>query len=715
MDTSTYKTIKTLSTMKLKIYIAIILLLECITLEAQVCTNIFANSQTNEKIASVPSNCVYHLGSMNIDQLLLEDEQVAADSVGLERFGKAFESVYSMEDGVWTQTLTGRVWMISFEAENAYSMNLVFDHVVLSSEAEVYVTDSARNVVFGPVTAECLHGRSTFLSDIIPGSQINVYLYEPTNQMGQSTLNISKVVYGYKADAIMALASPPTYDGDIVLYPLYSYYADGFGSVITASGTHKCSGALVMTTDHSFRPFFLTSFRGSGVGSVNLENALFKFHVRRTLNYGALTQSYSYYGATERAFVNLGTFLSLLELDDDLKNNKDLTWLGWDRSGVTPSSGIILYHRYQIEKLMSVDSSFGVLNSYQWYLPSIFSYDFKVGDVLLDNNCRLVGLLRKYSDSNPVFSRFDYSWDHINDPAKSLYSWLDPIGTNQMTIDACKPLSIEGPTIPCDNSIYEIIPGLPDGYTVQWGFRNNSSLADDILSMDSLQSNQCLIETGGNHINDTLYAEILLDGIVVQTLEKKINTSDGFVGHVSGIKLANTSVPYLGLIDGGTYEGTAGGFFSIYSDQLPNCSVYIIDDHMGYPYHNTNSTSMSFRLPLNEVGTTLTVHVVSDVDCTHFVMYIKLTSTILIRVENSDSACEVSLVSELENGETIPYQDGEDMEWDLKIVDSATGNTKYESNVKGNSTQVNTSEWPSGVYVVQGKVGDEILSKKISK
>ena len=702
--------------MKLRIFFAIILLFECFTLEAQVCTRLFANSQTNEKISSVPSSSVYHLGSMNIDQLLLEDEQLESDSMNIARFGKAFETVYSMDDGVWVQTLTGRVWSISFEAENALSLNLVFDHVVLSSGAEVYVTDSARTVIFGPVTAESLNDRSTFLSDIIPGSQINVYLYEPANQAGQSTLNISKVVYGYREESIKTLASYPSFDGDIVLYPLYEFYADGMGSMIMADGIHSCSGALVMTTDHSFRPFFLTSLTGAYQGGSlekNLENGMFKLHVRRTQNNGEVTPSYSYYGATVRAAINPGNLQLLLELDDDLKSNKHLTWLGWDRSGITPPNGKILYHKSQIEKLKVVDASFAKLHATFWYLPSISYQAFSEGSILLDNNSRLVGIQHKFYDGHPAFGRFDFSWDYHSEPEKSLYSWLDPDGTNQMTTDACKPLTIDGPTIPCGYTIYEV-PGLPEGYTVQWGFRNNPSLGEELLVTDSLQSNQCSIDNLGMHINDTLYAEMIWQGVVVQTLEKKINTADGFVGHVSGIRLANTSVPYLGLVDGGTYEGAAGSSFTIYSNKLPHCTIYFTDDFKSHIYHNTFFSNFILQIPASALGKTLIVEIRSDVDCTSFVMYINVTSSVQLQVQNSDASCEVSLTAELENGETVPYPE-ENVEWNLKIVDSVTGNTKYESNVQGSSAQVNTTGWSSGVYVVQAAVGDEVLTKKISK
>lgn len=697
-------------------------LLLCIGMNAQVSTNVFTCGQDNDRICRVHPGSIHHLGSMDKNLLLLEDEENNSDTTRVTRFGKAFDSTFSLEDGVWSMTAQGRVWMISLEAEGALSLNLVFNHVSLPTGAEVYVTNNDRSIVFGPVTADDLNDRDKFLSDIIPGSQVNVYLFEPTEKMGCSSLEISKVVYGYNASAIMNLTSYPPFDGDVVLYPLYEFYTDGIGTLILADGTHSCSGALVMTTDNSFSPYFLTSYEGARAGKSfqerkdDIENGMFKFHVRRTLNNGALTQGYIYYGATIRANI-IVTGMVLLELDDDLKNNKNLTWLGWDRSGVTPTNGAILYHQSHIEKLQIIENAFQPLNLRYWRIASGYNYyskNYVLGATLLDNNNRLVGILneRHASDTNQLmcdFGRFDTGWQFYNSSELSLYSWLDPNGTNSMTTNARKPLTLEGPEKPCGHAVYEV-PGLPEGYTVNWRLTNEPALEEQVDTAN-LPANR--FEIIGNYVNGTVYADINRNGTIVQTLEKRVNSSWGFGGYVTGIRLANTMAPYLGLINGGTYVGNAGNSFTIHSPQLSNCTIYYSYNYRSFMYHVGNASEFTLTVPSNNQGGPIMVEIVNDEDSTYFKMFIQVNSATRMNIQHSDDICVVSLTSDSGNGETVLSAEAED--WNVKVLDTMTGITKYQSNVHGTSAQISTTGWNSGIYVVQAKVGDEVLTKKFGK
>lgn len=235
-------------------------------INAQVETHYYEKGGTpNLRHSISKSIMVKRMPAFDIEKV--KEENVEKDvKTGLCHFGKGFDVSYTLADGIWEDAEGGRLWTMAFESPGALSLNFVFDDFFLPEGAELYVTNEDESVVFGPVTHEALYENGHFLTDIISGSHATISLFESFECLGQSTLTIKRVVHGYidgfvSQNYSSGTRSQYTYDSpNVACYSNYEEVSDGVGLIMTSDGGALGTGSLVMTTDYSFKPYFLTSY-----------------------------------------------------------------------------------------------------------------------------------------------------------------------------------------------------------------------------------------------------------------------------------------------------------------------------------------------------------------------------------------------------------------------------------------------------------------------
>ena len=52
--------------------------------------------------------------------------------------------------------------------------------------------------------------------------------------------------------------------------------------------------------------------------------------------------------------------------------------------------------------------------------------------------------------------------------------------------------------------------------------------------------------------------------------------------------------------------------------------------------------------------------------------------------------------------------------WDLLVTNTLTGRVMYSGSIRGASHTIDTSSWEEGVYAVQARVGETVLTQKFS-
>ena len=484
------------------------------------------------------------------------------------RFGKGFDVSYSFDDGQWENVEGGRHWTISFKSDGAISLNFIIDNFYLPEGAKLYIENQDETVLYGPVTSCALPKKyDSFLTDIIPGEQSTFYLYEPIEKEGESKLTIKRVIHGYrgisfdKSYGVVDGSSPCNYD--VACQPTYDKESKAVALVLLSNGSELCSGSLLMNTNLTFVPYFLTAFHCidtdkndslSDSEKNNAENWMFKFYFKKlSCNGSTLSTSYTYNKAD---FCSAWYFtdFALMKIKGNVSQNSSLVWLGWDKTFVTPSSTACIHHPEGDVMKISIDndaatsySDHGGTNNF-WQV----NFDYGIaqhgssGSPLLNSNKRVVGqLLGGPHPSNICdwtlkrYGKFNYSWIGGGHSYDRLCDWLDPNGLCLSTMDGSYPLFLTGPSNVCSNSTGTYtIENLPSGYTVNWYFTNgNGTVAPNIQS----SGNTCTITNNlSQAYMGTLNADIYYNSTLLRTLYmENLKFYSGFYGVYSSGSVTN--------------------------------------------------------------------------------------------------------------------------------------------------------------------------------
>lgn len=555
-----------------KVFFAVIIWCIPSVLFSQVLTQRFAKGEAVEKGVKIKkeitSGSIIELPKVDIEKLLMEDAEVAGEDVPY-RFGYGFDTSYSLKDGEWDNVEGGRLWSLCFKSNGAVSLNFIFNDFSLPDGAFLNIVNSDETIVYGPVTSDNIPQDRFFLSDVIPDSMVTIYLFEPESQKGKSTLIIKKVVHGYRDyyEINDGLGSPgnsatcniPVENG----YPTYEQEANAIALIIMKEGTSYCSGSLIMSTDLSFKPYLLTAFHcvntemysyyheptdtiASSAEQADVNHWAIKFGFRQQSSY-AIT----FNGANYRA----GWFNSdfaLVELYENAKQFANLVWLGWDRTGNFPTSGVGIHHPKGDYMKIAIDNDCSQSSMWTSILyPSnmtqhwVEHWDTGIvqngssGSPLLNQNKRVVGQLHGvvyeagHNNNTPpcdinygYYGKISISWTGGGSNDTRLSNWLDPIGRNITTTDSSHPIFINGSEKLYNSSGYSV-QNLPSGYTVSWSL-TGSNASNFTLQTDSLSTNQCTI-TRKDHVEFSgstyllLTSQITRNDTVITTLTKGLD------------------------------------------------------------------------------------------------------------------------------------------------------------------------------------------------
>jgi hypothetical protein len=443
---------------------------------------------------------------------LIEEDRIREESeVELPyRFGKAFDvntRVNLNEDS--QKSKNGKVWSREFYSEGALSINFVLENLQLAEGAEMYLYNDSNTMIYGPVTSKNNNKEGIFLTDLIFGDRVTIYVKEPANVETSSTFTIKRVVHAYRGlnGQDMTGGTPGASEGcnnEVACFlAQWQQESRSVALILLANGNEHCSGCLVNTTDQSMRPFFLTAFHcadSSGNDALstternNAEDWMYKFGFRRvgftgsTLFFNWSTTN----GATFRAGWGPTDFLlmELDNLDDENHYSGNIAFAGWDRRANTPTSGASIHHpagdlmKISIENNAFQTSSWGGTNNH-WRV----NFDDGVvqhgssGSPIFNQNRRVVGQLHGNQTYNRFqtycsqprgeYGRFNVSWNGGGTNATRLRNWLDPCGTGANTTNTLRgPYMTKWGTVGCTTRSYQIYH-LPAGATVTWSSSSN--------------------------------------------------------------------------------------------------------------------------------------------------------------------------------------------------------------------------------------------------
>lgn len=685
--------------------------------------------RSNQKVNRMPS----------FDLAALQREDAKKDSMGGSfRFGKGFDVGYTLADGQWENVEGGRLWTMTFASANALSLNFVFNDFQLPEGAELYVENEDKTVAYGPVTKEATTENGVFLTDIIPGEQATIYLFEPSWCEGQSSLTIRRVVHGYRSTQTAELArkaasnTRTSYDLNIACYPDYEKEADGIGAILTSNGTTLGSGALMMSTDFSFKPYFLTVYDFVDQNKDGIitdeernaaENSAFKFRYKKVeCGNTETTVSFTYNHAQIRA-AWMDTMYALVELNGSVRNNPYLTWLGWNYESIAPGSATCPYYPSYYPESIFFDYSIATFDSPSYYLGNkgwIGNVDdgvlrvSAIGAPLLDQNNRVVGQICATAipddESSPSFyiaGKLSYSWYGAYTDATQLQHWLDPNLRGWTIMNSYRPMIIRGVDKIVSSATYHV-QNLPSGMSVSW------SISDSYYNLHCLQqdatTNSCTVTRSSHHdiTRETLTATITRDGTTLGSITKTISTGNGFDGtYYNG----HTTVQIDPLSSLYVLPGT---LVTITSPNLVGATVTQIGGNATPTSwsHNTSNGILQVGMP-STTGSAVVVRVIDPAGGYYFLTIMTSEDPIsVLSVSQTNNQLEVTL-DQQNRAETPNMSDSGRQKWTLETYNAATGRKVYSVTVEGSKYTIDTTDWKPGVYIVKASDGNQVWSEKV--
>ena len=367
--------------------------------------------------------------------------------------------------GTWTDLANGgKVWQLSLTCEDALTVNLTFEDLIIPQGNEMYVFNPEKTFILGKFTSKHVY-EGQLGTELVPGETVIIeYYVAPQNISAARDLTISTLTHGYRTAAEFqekAFGSSGSCnmnsicpDGDPIRDEISS-------TIMLVSGSNGfCSAAVINNTENNGIPYVLTANHCYS----NPASWIFRFKWASSTcnNPGSSPSFMSLSGAVLRARRTPSDFC-LVEITGGLETPSGSSiptipsfygafFSGWDNSGTPPTSAHCVHHPSGDIKKISFDdnplvSANGMGSSEpnsQWQLGwdrNTTTEPGSSGSPLFDQNGRIVGQLWGGGASCSQLSSPDYygklavSWQTEADTTKQLKHWLDPNNSGVETID----------------------------------------------------------------------------------------------------------------------------------------------------------------------------------------------------------------------------------------------------------------------------------------
>lgn len=399
----------------------------------------------------------------DVAALRAEDEVTDKTGNGPWRFGFNNPTSLNMDNsGTWnTLPNGGKIWQVVITCENALTVNLTLDRVVIPEGNELYIYNPDKSFVLGKFTAYHLY-EGNLGAELIPGNTAVVEYYIPSQNVGKTaSLNIKTVTHGYRTaqefEAAKAFAGSGSCNMNVNCPDGTPWVNQRNGVVMLVSGSNGfCTGSLINNTMNDGKPYVLTANHCYNSGEASW---IFRFNWQAAgcTNPGSSPTFSSLSGAILRARRTPSDFC-LVEITGGLVNNTvpasyNPYFSGWDNTGAIPTSAVGIHHPSgDIKKISFDDNPLAIsqgMNSTESNSTWTLKWDRNTtteggssGSPLFDQNHRIIGQLWGGGAScanqtnSDYYGRLTNSWNPAgSNSTNQLKFWLDPNNAGATIID----------------------------------------------------------------------------------------------------------------------------------------------------------------------------------------------------------------------------------------------------------------------------------------
>jgi hypothetical protein len=424
---------------------------------------------------SYQNNFFEEMPFFDVQEALRTDSLSQSDLRGGYRFAYKFMTDLNRSNSGSSFTLSDgtRVWMLGIRSEDALSINVLFSEYDLPEGAQVFLYNSSRTQILGAFNH--LNNSALGILPVSPvrGDELIIEYQEPAQASFPGRLTVGEVNHGYRSlhgyepagdkNEYNCMPSPVCFDDDKE-YALVSRSA----VLLVIDGTTACTGVMVNNTLNDGKPYLLTASHCLNK-DFSIKNPDYEAVAGRIVcffNYTSPTcdsvirgtEEMSVASARYRA-VNEKADMALLELAEAPPAYYQPYYAGWtieENGAVPPYIGI--HHPTASVKRINVFENNLSLRTFdikemefyrnahwnigQWNIGS--TAEGSSGSPLFDSANRLVGLLSggRSTCNFPVddyYYAFFKAWDPSADVTGQLKYWLNPSGSDRLTLDGLEP------------------------------------------------------------------------------------------------------------------------------------------------------------------------------------------------------------------------------------------------------------------------------------
>jgi len=378
----------------------------------------------------------------------------------------------------------------------------------LPKGAKLYIYNENYSQILGSFTSENNDKSKLFATEIIFGNTLILEYFEPKSQFKKGRFTIERVssyfknINNYKDTDSFGDSDPCQVN--INCNPEGNNWQDqkkGVARILvsTPQGQGWCTGTLVNNTNTDCKPYFLTAYHcGNSASASDFNQWIFYFNYEfNGCSNGTEPSSNSMTGSSVRARSNnldnaspSSDFL-LLELNQQVPQNYNVYYNGWNISNTLSPSGVAIHHPSgDVKKISTYSSSPGtvgvnwsgsgysiVTGSTHWdFIWSATTNGHGVseggssGSPIFNNLGLVIGTLTgggsncNATSNHDQHGKMSYHWQsNSSTNNKQLKPWLDPANTGAT--------SLQGTFSPCTSLSYDVV--LSEIYSPKGDLCNN--------------------------------------------------------------------------------------------------------------------------------------------------------------------------------------------------------------------------------------------------
>ncbi|MCP4592576.1 MAG: trypsin-like peptidase domain-containing protein, partial [bacterium] len=303
--------------------------------------------------------------AVDLARVQVEDEVELAQGMA-PRFAIPNPAFFTPEaNGLWEKGPAGKyVWRLRVSSPGAVSLNLGFTRYVMPEGGRLFVYSTDHEHVVRPFTAGDNASHGELWTPVVPSDDIMIEVTIPYAGRDSLELELTSINVGYREFGQVSSGGlrSGSCNVDVVCPEGDDWRTDISAiAVISSGGSRNCSGFMVNNTSNDRTPFFMTA-EHCGVTSGNAASFVAYWNYENTTcrpvgsSGGAgdgplnMFQTGAYFRATYSA-----SDFTLIELDEDPNPAWEVSFAGWDRSGVDATSAVAIHHPDVEEKRISFE------------------------------------------------------------------------------------------------------------------------------------------------------------------------------------------------------------------------------------------------------------------------------------------------------------------------------------------------------------------------